>query len=170
MTKALARELTELLLKAFLCAWLSAQAVLHVPSGHYWGPGLAFALLILPLRYGYKPLLLAAVTASYALGMLSMDLLPPQTEFATYLQAPALGSLALALVLHWMGALGWRRASAVALAGSLLGPWFWIIIGSGELEWLRQDHAWVLAFFLWQAPMAVVLSYRRSDDTLKGTP
>jgi hypothetical protein len=169
MTTTRGRALFALGLRAFICAWLSALAVRQLPLGHYWGAGLAFGLLVIPVRYGWSPGLIAAVTLSYALGVLSLDLFPPETRLRTFVQASALGAFFMALALHLLGGLSRRRSALMFVLGALLGPLFWIVIGEGDGAWLRQDIAWFLAFFLWQAPMAVALTFRRKEDTLGGT-
>ena len=157
-------DLAAWLWRSLLCVGLSAWGLARIGSAEYWVPGLAYSLLIIPARWGFKQPLLLAVALSYCVAYAAVSRLDgPSNPWVLRVAVVSAGSLLLALSLRLFGGLSKRKAVIQWALGTALAWPFWLAVLSGP-EGSPRFQSWLLAFAAWQAPM----SYLTFVQTKKG--
>jgi hypothetical protein len=150
--------------RAGLCVLLSAWGLAKISYADYWVPGVAYALLIIPARAGFKVPLMAAVALAYSAAYMAMASLEGGgNPWVLRLAVVSLGSLLLGASLHSWGGFSRRKALAQWVLGTGLAVPFWYAALSGP-QGAPGLSAWLLAFAVWQGPM----SYLYFAQTKKG--
>ncbi len=148
----------QVLLRATLSAAISAVAAVNLVAGHYFAPGLAFALVVVGPYCGFQPAVIAGVTLAWFANFHAMDLLEKVWLGPHWIGL--VGSVGVALTLALAGRMGRKQAVRLAVLGTLLGMLFvpstrWL--PNGPKSFWPGESNWLLAFFLWQFPMALYI-------------
>jgi len=158
------KDLSAWFWRSLLCVALSAWGLARINNADYWVPGLAYSLLIIPARWGFKQPLLLAVALSYIVAYAAVAQLDGDSNpWVLRVLVVSAGSLLLALGLRFFGGLSKRQAIIQWALGTALALPFWRAALSGP-EGSPRFQAWLLAFAAWQAPM----SYLTFVQTKKG--
>jgi hypothetical protein len=158
------RDLWEWSWRAAICILLSAWGLAKVTDADYWAPGVAFSLLIIPARRGFKLPLLVAVALAYSVAYAGMASLGDNANpWVLRIAVVSLGSFLLGQSLRSWGSFSKKQALEQWLLGTVLAVPFWQAILGGA-DGAPSLQKWILAFAVWQGPM----SYLYFAQTKKG--
>jgi hypothetical protein len=150
--------------RAAACVLLSVLPLDHLEYAEFWVPGVAFSLLIITGRAGFRWPLLISVSLAYtlamivflALGNLDAAGLEIFSWKGTRTAVAVLGPLGLALSLRFFGGFSWPKALVQLVAGTALVVPFAYILADVDDDFQIYISYWIMLFAVWQMPMSLL--------------